>query len=167
MSTIFESTDQFKSGYDISVFLVPLVVVNPEAGEEIIKLTISGTKSLPGIAEGENWQFTTDNPNQEIGETIVGKFGNVNALSFEVPYDPMLLQKLIAHAKTRFTVRIVYDDTALDSIYRIDVLRCFLTTPGSTSGTANNAAPNMTVTLQPRGGGRLIDCMEITKAPRA
>ena len=72
----------------------------------------------------------------------------------------------VAHAKTKFTVRVVYDDAEFPDIYRIDVFGCFLTTPGSTSGTQNNAAPTMTVTLQPRGGGRLADAMEITKAPR-
>ena len=162
----FDSTDQFKSGYNVAILLVPVTVINKAAGNEVIRLTVSGTKSLPGIAEGENWQFSTDNPAQEIAETIVGKFGNINALSFEVPYDPMLLQKLVAHAKTKFTVRVVYDDAEFTDIYRIDVFGCFLTTPGSTSGTQNNAAPTMTVTLQPRGGGRLADCMDITKAPR-
>jgi len=162
----FDSTDQFKSGYNIAILLVPVTVINKAAGNEVIRLTVSGTKSLPGIAEGENWQFSTDNPTQEIAETIVGKFGNFIALSFEVPYDPMLLQKLVAHAKTKFTVRVVYDDAEFPDIYRIDMLGCFLTTPGSTSGTQNNAAPTMTVTLQPRGGGRLTDSMEITKAPR-
>ena len=163
---MFESTDQFKSGYSVVVMLVPVRVLNTAAGMETIRLTVSGTKSLPGIAEGETWQFSTDDPEQEIAETIAGKFGNVSAFSFEVPYDPILLQKLVTHAKTKFTVRVVYDDAELPDIYRIDVLGCFLTTPGSTSGTQNNAAPSMTITLQPRGGGRLADCMDITKAPR-
>ena len=167
MSAIYTSTAPMKSGYKVAILLVPVTVINPAAGMETIKLKVSGNKTLPGIAEGENWQFSTDDSEQEIAETIVGKFGGIAPLSFEVPYDAMLMEKLVAHAQTNFTVRVAYDDAQYDKIYRIDVKDCFLVTPGSTSGTANNSAPTMTVTLQPRGGGKLADCMDITAASRA
>jgi len=168
MSTnIITSQKPFKSGYSVIVILVPVRVANTAAGMEQIRLTVSGSKTLPGIAEGESWTFSTDNPVQEIAETMTGKFGGVVPLSFEVPYDPVLLEKLVAHARTNFTVRIVYDDTEYEEIIRIDVMNCAIKTPGSTGGTANNSSPNMTITLQPRGGGRLVDCMEITQAPRS
>ena len=164
---IIKSQDPMKSGYNVIIMLVPVVVINQTAGNETIHLRVSGNKTLPGLAAGENWTFSTDDPDQEIAETIVGKFGGITPLSFEVPYDPILLEKLVAHAKTNFTVRVIYDDAEYADIYRIDVKKCFLTTPGSTSGTANNAAPTMTITLQPRGGGKLADCLDITKAPRS
>jgi hypothetical protein len=168
MSTnIITSEVQFKSGYKVRIFLVPVTVINPAAGTDMIRLTVSGNKILPGIAEGETWTFSTDDPEQEIAETIAGKFGGVNALSFEVPYDPMLQAKLVEHAATNFTVRVVYDDAQLPMIYCIEVKDSFLTTPGSTSGTANNAAPTMTITAQPRGGGLIRDCIRVTAAPRA
>jgi len=152
----------FKSGYKARVTLIPK---KPSGAP--IKLTVSGNKTLPGLADAENWTFSTDDPDQEIAETIVGKFGGVSPLSFEVPYDPDLLETLVGHATTNFTVNIIYDDTALDSIYAINVMDCFLTTPGSTSGTANNSAPTMTVTLQPRGGGKLEDCIKVEKTIRS
>ena len=158
---------QVTSGYKVLVFLVPVRIVNPAAGMATIQLLVSGTKTLPGFADGETWTFSTDDPAQEIAATITGKFGGIVPLAFEVPYDPMLLEKLVAHAETNFTVRVAYDDTAYEHVYRIDVKDCFLTNPGNTSGMANNAAGTMMVTLQPRGGGRLADCMEITQAPRA
>jgi hypothetical protein len=153
--------------YKVSVFLVPVRTVNPAAGMETIQLLVSGTKTLPGLADGETWTFSTDDPAQEIAATIAGKFGGVAPMAFEVPYDPMLMEMLVAHASTNFTVRVVYDDTIYPNIYRIDVKDCFLTNPAGTSGTANNSAGTMTITLQPRGGGRLADCMDITQAPRA
>jgi len=165
--TIFTSQNPMKSGYNVIILLIPVNIANSAAGTETIQLTVSGNKTLPGIAEGENWTFSTDNPEQEIAETVTGKFGGISPLSFEVPYDTEMLEKLTAHAKTNFTVRVIYDDTKYSDIFRIDVKDCFLKTPGATSGTANNSAPTMTVTLQPRGGGKLADCMEITKAPRA
>ena len=161
-----KSIDQFKSGYKALVTLVPVVVINTSAGTTPITLSVSGNKTLPGLAEGENWTFSTDDEEQEIAETITGKFGGISPLSFEVPYDPILLEKLVAHAATNFTVKIVYDDASKENIYGIDVFDCFLTTPGSTSGSANNAVPTMTVTLQPRGGGKLVDCLSVTKTPR-
>jgi len=167
MFEFFESTDQFKSTYNAFVHLIPVVVVNSAAGNETIKLKVSGNKSLPGVEDAEEWEFKTDDPEQEIAEKIIGKLGSISELSFEVPYDPILLQKLVAHAKTRFTARIIYDDAEYDEIYRIDVLKCFVKSPGSAGGTANNSAPNMTIKLQPRGGGKLADSLSITKAPRA
>ena len=167
MSAFFESQDQFKSTYNAFVHLIPVAVINPAAGNETIKLTVSGNKSLPGIEDAEEWEFKTDDPEQEIAEKIIGKLGSISELNFEVPYDPMLLQKLVTHAKTRFTARIIYDDAEYDDIYRLDVFKCFLKSPGSSGGSANNSAPNMTIKLQPRGGGKLADNMAITKAPRA
>jgi len=160
--------DQFKSGYNAIVSLFPLTT-NAQ-GEwvavEEIRLEVTGNKTLPGLAEGENWTRSTDDPDQEIAETIVGKFGGVSPLSYEVPYDPVLLAKLVSYAKNQFTVRTIYDDEQLPYIYKIYVYGCFLVTPGSTSGTANNSAPPMTVTLQPRGGGRLSDTFEVIKTAR-
>ena len=166
MSTIIESKDKFKSGYMARVMLVPVTVTNPAAGREMIRLEVSGNKSLPGVDEAEEWEFKTDNPEQEVAEKIIGKMGGMSALNFEVPYDPVLLQKLIAHASTKFTVRIFYDDAELPDQYLISVLGCFLKTPGSTSGVANAAAPTMNVILQPRGGGLLKDSMDVIKTPR-
>ena len=166
MSNIITSDVQFKSGYKARIFLVPVMTINPAAGMETIKLTVSGNKTLPGIAEGETWTFSTDDPAQEIAETIAGKFGGVNKLDFEVPYDPFLLAKLTEHAGTNFTVRTIYDDAQFSKIYSIEVIDCFLTTPGSTSGTANNSAPTMTISAQPRGGGLIADCIKVTSAPR-
>jgi len=159
--------DQFKSGYKAFVSLFPLRSGQNgwEAIEEI-KLEVSGNKTLLGLAEGENWTFSTDNPEQEIAEVIAGKFGGVSPLSYEVPYDPVLLQKLVSYAKNQFTVRTIYDDEQLEFTYKIYVYGCFLTTPGSTSGTANNSAPTMTVTLQPRGGGKLEDTFYCEKTLR-
>jgi len=161
------STDKFKSGYNAEVLLIPVTVVNTAAGTDTIRLHVVGNKTLPGLAEAENWTVSIDDREQEIAETIVGKFGGISPLSFEVLYDPILLEKLVAHAKTMFMVQIVYDDAEYTDTYVIDVKKCFLTTPGSTSGAANNSAPNMTVTLQPRGGGKLADCIDVTKVPRA
>jgi len=166
-SNIITSQYPMKSGYKVTIFLVPVIVINSAAGNDTIQLEVSGNKTLPGIAEGETWTFSTDNPEQEIAETIAGKFGGIAPLNFEVPYDALLLEKLVAHATTNFTVRVVYDDAIYTQIFRIDVKDCFLVTPGSTGGAANNSAPTMTVTLQPRGGGKLADCMDITQAPRA
>ena len=166
LASAIQSQVQITSGYNVSIFLIPYRVANSAAGDEPIKLTISGNKTLPGLAEGENWQFSTDDPGQEIAETIVGKFGGISPLSFEVPYDPMLLKILVVHAKTNFTVLVVYDDTNYECAYYIEVFDCFLTTPGSTSGMSNNSAGNMTVTLQPRGGGRLADSMRTTEVLR-
>ena len=167
MSVFFESVDKFKSGYEAIVHLIPVTIVNQEAGNETIKLSVTGNKTLPGLADAENWTINSDDKNQEVGETVVGKFGGISVLSFEVLYDPILLAKLVAHAKTKFTVRIVYDDSEYDDIYRIDVFNCRLVSPGSTSAGANNSAPSMTVTLQPRGGGKLADSLEVVKTPRA
>ena len=166
MPNIITSDVQFKSGYKARIFLVPVTVVNTAAGTDVIKLTVSGNKTLPGISEGETWTFSTDDPEQEIAETIAGKFGGVNKLDFEVPYDPFLQAKLVEHAGTNFTVRTVYDDAQYASIYCIEVVNCFLTTPGSTGGTANNSAPTMTISAQPRGGGLIADCIKVTEAPR-
>ena len=161
-----KSIDQFKSGYKAFITLVPVIVPNPAASDDRIKLIVSGNKTLPGLAEGENWTFSTDASDQEIAETIVGKFGGISPLSFEVPYDPILLEKLVKHAATNFTVEIEYDDANFENVYLMEVFKCFLITPGSTSGTANNAAPTMTVTLQPRGGGKLSECLAVTKIAR-
>lgn len=103
MPTDFESTTPIKSVYKAEVYLIPVTVLNAAAGTETIHLKVSGNKTLPGLADGETWTFSTDDPDQEIAETIVGKFGGIAPLAFDVPYDPMLLQKLVAHAKTMFT----------------------------------------------------------------
>ena len=165
-ATIIKSQDQFKSGYKALVTLIPVVLAKQGLDKNPIKLSVSGNKTLPGIAEGEEWAFNTDDEEQEIAETIVGKPGGISPLSFEVPYDPILLEKLVAHTSTNFTVEIIYDDTSKKFIYAISVFDCFLKTPGSTGGTANNAAPTMTVTLQPRGGGKLEDCIMVEKTAR-
>ena len=168
MSTnVITSQDAVKNAYKVFIFLVPVRVANTAAGMEKIKLKISGNKTMPGIEDGETWQFSTDDPEQEIAETIAGKFGGATPLVFEVPYDPMLIQKLTAHAATNFTVEVIYDDTFYPDIYKIAVNDCFLLSPGKSGGTGNNSSPNMTITLQPRGGGSLADCLDITKAPRS
>jgi hypothetical protein len=164
--TVITSEDQFKSGYAATILLIPVVTVNPLMDKTPIQLEVSGNKSFPGIEDGEEWEFKTDNPEQEIAEKIVGKSGGISPLSYEIPYDPMLQKILVAHAKTQFTVRILYDDTSLPKIYKIDVLKCFLKSPGTTSPFANNSAPNMTITLQPRGGGKLADTLDISATPR-
>ena len=101
MSEIITSEVQFKSGYKARIFLVPVTVINPAAGMNVIKLTVSGNKTLPGIAEGETWTFSTDDPEQEIAETVAGKFGGVSKLDFEVPYDPFLQGDLRYRTRTR------------------------------------------------------------------
>ena len=161
------SKDGFKSGYNADVLLIPVNVVNTVAGTDTIRLTVTGNKTLPGLADGETWTVSSDDRKQEVAETIAGKFGGISALSYEVLYDPILMAKLVAHAKTMFTVEIIYDDAEYEDTYVIDVHKCFLTNPGSTSGAANNSAPSMTVTLQPRGGGLLKDCIEVTKVARS
>jgi len=167
MSTVFEAQDKFKSGYNASVLLIAEEVASSavQAGDQI-KLEVVGNKGLPGFEDAEEWDIRSDNPTQEIAEKIVGKFGGISSMGFEVLYSPSLMEKLVAHAKTKFTVRITYDDTEYDSIYRIDVLKCFLKNPGSSGGSSNNVAPTMTVTLQPRGGGKLDECIEVTEIPR-
>jgi hypothetical protein len=171
MTAMVTSRDQFKSNYKSTVFLVPVITSNSSnpsvAAKEIIKLEVSGNKTLPGFEDGEEWTFSTDNPEQEIAEKIVGKFGGIAALVYEVPYDPMLLELLVAHKDTNFTVRIIYDDTQYSEIYKIDVLKCFLKNPGSAPSGANNSAPTMTITLQPRGGGLLSECLDISSTARA
>ena len=169
MSTI-TSQNQFKSGYKAKVTLMPVTVINQAIPTEErnlpIQLTVSGNKSLPGFEDGEEWDFKTDNPDQEVGEKIVGKFGGITPLAFEVPYDPVLMKKLVAHAETKFTVQIVYDDAQLDYIYGINVLGCFLKNPANTGGTGNADAPKMTITLQPRGGCKLSECLEMFRTNR-
>ena len=165
MSTPLKSVDHFKSTYKARVTLIPAVVM-PGVSQTPIELLVSGNKTLPGLADGETWTLSTDDPMQEIAETITGKFGGVSQLSFDVPYDPILLRRLVAHALTNFTVEVIYNDTALDHIYAINVFNCFLVNPGNTSGTANSSAPTMTVTLQPRGGGLLADCMSVERTTR-
>jgi hypothetical protein len=163
---IVKSKDAFKSGYKAKVTLLPIRTAKSGLSLEPIELKVSGNKTLPGFTDAETWTFNVDDDEQEIAETITGKFGGATALSYEIPYDPVLLEKLSAHAATNFAVQIVYDDTQFTDIYGITVHDCFLVNPGNTSGTSNNSAPNMTVTLQPRGGGKLADCMTITTTPR-
>ena len=166
MSAI-KSIDRFTSGYKALVSLIPVVVPNTAAGTATIHLNVSGNKTLPGIEEAEEWSYSTDDPEQEIAEKVIGKLGGISPLSFEVPYDPISLEKLVAHSATSFMVQILYDDARHMHIYKIKVFDCFLKTPGSTGGTANNAAPTMTVVLQPRGGGKLSDTLEVEKTLRA
>jgi len=156
----------FVSGYKARVRLIPTDSNGSRLEGEAIKLDVSGNKTLPGISEAEDWSFNTDDPEQEIAETIIGKLGGISALSYEVPYDPDLLQKLVGHADTNFIVEIVYNDARYSQIQVIEVLDCFLKTPGSTSGAANNSAPTMTVVLQPRGGGKLEECLRVTSVSR-
>jgi len=157
----------FVSGYKARVRLIPTDSDGTRMEGAAIKLNVSGNKTLPGLAEAEEWSFSTDDPEQEIAETIVGKFGGISALSYEVPYDPDLLEQLVGHAETNFITEIVYNDARYSKVHVIEVLDCFLKTPGSTSGTANNSAPTMTVILQPRGGGKLADCLRVTLVERA
>jgi hypothetical protein len=147
---------KFRSGYNAAVRLKP----TKPAGTAI-KLEVVGNKTLPGFTDGETWTISSDDPDQEIAETIAGKFGGITALAFEVLYDTDLLETLVGHAKTEFDVEITYKDNETDTC-TVVVHKCYLTNPGSTSGTANNAAPTMTITLQPRGGGKLEDCLSIT-----
>ena len=161
MSTIIRSERQIKSGYDVAVFLVP---TNPPGST--FRLDVSGTKTLPGVSDAETWTISTDDPEQEVAEIITGKVGGFSALSFEVLYDPEMLEKLVAIARSQFTVRVVIDDKSKPDLCTIEIKNCFLVTPGSTSGSANNAAGTMTITLQPRGGGKLSDSMEILTTTR-
>ena len=150
---------QFKSGYLARVQLVP-------KGGTAITLDVSGNKTLPGFTDGETWTFTTDNPDQEIAETIAGKLGGINVLSYEVPYDPNLMKQLVGLSDLPITIQVLYDDEALDMVYQINVKKCFLINPGESGGTANNSAPTMTIKLQPRGGGKIADCIEVEEATR-
>jgi hypothetical protein len=157
----------WKSGYKARVRLIPTDGNGARIESAAIKLNVSGNKTLPGLSEAEEWSFSTDDPEQEIAETIVGKFGGISALNYEVPYDPSLMETLVGHANTNFTVEIVYNDTRYSKIAVIEVFDCFLKTPGSTSGAANNTAPTKNIILQPRGGGLLADCLQVTFVDRS
>jgi hypothetical protein len=121
---------------------------------------------LPGISDAETWTINTDNPEQEIAETIAGKFGGISALEFNVTYDPLLMATLVAHANTKFTVQFVIDDPALDAIIGINVPGCRLVSPGSSSSASNSSAGAMTVKLQPSGGGLIADVLQVVQTAR-
>jgi hypothetical protein len=167
MSADIISEYGFKSGYNAEVRLRPVTTVNSSLAKTPIRLHVVGNKMMPGFEDGESWTISTDDPEQEIAESIAGKLGGIVPLSFEVLYDPFLVETLVAHAKTMFTVEILYDDTEFAEVILIEIHKCFLKNPANTSGGANNAAQNMTVTLQPRGGGKLTDCIEVTKVTRS
>ena len=124
MTTIIKSERQVKSGYDVAIFVVP---TNP-AGNTI-RLHVSGSKTLPGVSDAETWTVATDDPEQDVAEIIVGKLGGFSALSFEVLYDPELLEKLVAIARSQFLVRVVIDDKSKPDICTIEIKNCFLVTP--------------------------------------
>ncbi len=123
-------------------------------------------KALPGIEAAETWTISTDNPGQEVGEKIVGKFGGLSQMDFNVVYDAFLQSLLVDHAGTQFDVIYTYDNTELPEIVVIIAHECFLITPGSTGSATNASAGSMTVSLQAKGGKTLRECLEVKTAER-
>ncbi len=154
-----------KSLYKALVTLKPIVVTNTSLSTDPIKIETTD-KTLPGIEAAETWDIKTDDPEQEISQKVVGKLGGLSQLDFAVVYDPILQNKLVDHVGTRFDVVYVYDDAELNEIVAITAKDCFLVTPGSTGSAANASAGTMTVSVQPRGGGKLRDCLEVTTSER-
>ncbi|MDR1269650.1 MAG: hypothetical protein LBK82_09000 [Planctomycetaceae bacterium] len=149
------------------VRLIPVTVLDPEATTDPIELNCT-SKSLPGFEDAPTWQILTDNPEQQVAETIKGKLGGMTALEFTENYDPVRQVFLSRYLRAKLTVEIVYDDPYLDFIAAITIPNCELLNPGGgTSGGETNSAGTMVIKVQPRGGGTIADLIQIETTDRA
>jgi hypothetical protein len=148
------------------VRLIPTIVLDPNATTNPIVLNCT-SKSLPGFEDAPTWQILTDNPEQEVSETIKGKLGGMTALEFTENYDPVRQVFLSRYLTAKLTVEIIYDDPQLDFVAAITIPNCELLNPGgSASGGEVNSAGTMVIKVQPRGGGKIADLIQIEVTER-
>ncbi|GHT22456.1 hypothetical protein FACS189419_05050 [Planctomycetales bacterium] len=173
--TLFEGTQISGGSLTALAGTVPIknmtkvhIILHPENeidGAEAADLLLKCTqKTLPGISDAETWVISTDDVEQEIAETVTGKFGGITALEFTLTYDPALMAQLVDYAKTSHEVRVFYDNPKWSYYVGIAVPGCEIISPGSTSSGANASAGEMTVKLQPAGGGLIKDVLKVFKA---
>lgn len=146
--------------YKITVQAVPQ---GDGAGETIqLKCT---SKSLPSLPEAQKWSVVTDDPEEDVGITEVGKTESMSTLEYEILYSFAMLFTLNEHMSngTKFNLVHTHENKALSMREVITVKDCFLMS-ASNSSSDNAGTANLTVTFQPRGGGKLTDHITVTQS---
>lgn len=149
--------------FKVSVQAVPQ---GDDAGAAIpLKCT---SKSLPAIPESQTWSVVTDDPDEDVGVTEVGKTESMSQLEYEVIYSFALFSELADHkAKgTKFNIIHTHDHPTYDSVEVATVRDCFLVS-ATNSSSENAGTGNMTVVFQPRGGGKITDHITVTQTARS
>lgn len=154
-----------KSLRDVQISLVPTRTTNSDVTMDPINLAYTDM-TLPGIESAETWQISTNDPLQEVAETIVGQLGNVSQIDLNITYDMLVMIEMVAHAKSYFDIIYTYDSPDLEEIAVITAHNCRLVTPGSTSSASVNSAGQQTISFQPRGGGLFADCLSAETTAR-
>lgn len=150
----------------LRVTLIPVTVTNPDAGNDAIVLNCT-KKSLPGVQPANTWTINSDDPEQEIAETVAGKFGGLSVLEFVEVYDMVRIADRVKHANTDFDVQMIYNDPKLPIIVAITAVSCRMVSPGETGGAQDNeSSGECTIKLQPSGGGKIADCLKVVVTPR-
>lgn len=125
------------------------------------------SKSLPSIPESQTWSVVTDDPDEDVGITEVGKTESMSQLEYEVLYSFAMFARLteLKAAGTKFNIVHTHDNQAYAKVEVITVSDCFLVSAtNSSSDNAGTAA--LTVVFQPRGGGKITDHITITQTER-
>jgi hypothetical protein len=148
------------------VRLIPVTVLDPGTPTTPIELNCI-SKSLPGFEDAPTWQILTDNPEQEVAETIKGKLTGMTALEFTETYDPVRVVFLSKYLRAKLTLEIIYDDPALNFIAALTVPNCELINPGGgVSSSEVNSASTMVIKVQPRGGGKIEELLQMEVTSR-
>jgi len=126
------------------------------------------SQSMPGLQDANTWGFLNNDPDMEVGLTEVGASPGMNPLPFQMADTPALRAEMTEHMAngTKFDIKYVYDDKNYEEILTIIVHGCFILNPGSSETTEIESVPMMTVSFQPRGGGKLEDIMTTTSVAR-
>lgn len=112
------------------------------------------SKSLPKFEDAPTWSFTSDDPDEKVGTTRVGKPEKISTLEFGMPTSLIRDSLFLPHqaAGSVWTIVYTYNDAVNeDYVYQIVVPKCQMLGFGGDGG-ENNSASNSTLKFQARGG---------------
>ena len=155
----------FKNMGLVRATLIPVSVLNEDATMDLIELDCTN-KGLPSFDDSPIWEIITDNPEQEVGERIKGKCAGMKMLEFTETYDPVRIVELSKHLTSLLNVEIIYNDPKLPFIAAITIPDCELVNPGDSSGGETNAKADMVIKVQPIGGKKISDLIQVELTDR-
>ena len=111
------------------------------------------SKSFPGFDDAPTWTLMTDDPDEKVGRTYVGKPEKVTVQEYTLPANLKLKGILDDHcaAGSLWTLVQCYDDTKESSLYYIVLPHCKIIGVGGNTG-ENNSGAEITVRFQQEGG---------------
>lgn len=111
------------------------------------------SKSFPGYEDAPTWTVMTDDPDEKVGRTYVGKPEKVSTIEYTLPANLDLKEILDSHcaAGSLWTLMQCYDDTKESKIYYIIIPHCKILGVAGNNG-ENNSAAEITLKFQPEGG---------------